>query len=196
MTTEAVIESRIVTGEQLQSAKVPDLFGRLIVARTACIWSTVNNSAIVQVANPSSRHVQIPKHLLLGHITPVTESKMEDVRAPSQNEPKLSDAEGNTTGKISAVSRVEQNNTATRQELAEALKNAFQNSTFNAHQQSQILDLCTKYRNVFSLSPQELGCCTIGEATFPLVPGTKPVDRQPYRTNPRMREVIDKCVGR
>ena len=136
MTTEAVIEPRIVTGEQLQSAKVPDVFGRLIAARTSCIWSMVNNSAIVQVANPSSRHVQIPKHLLLGHITPVTESKMEDVRAPSQNEPKLTDAEGNTTGKISAVSRVEQNNTATRQELAEALKKTFQNSTFNAHQQS------------------------------------------------------------
>ena len=32
------------------------------------------------------------------------------------------------------------------------------------------------------------------QADFPLEPGTKPVDRAPYRANPRAQEVIDKCV--
>ena len=32
------------------------------------------------------------------------------------------------------------------------------------------------------------------QADFPLEPGTKPVDRAPYRANPRAQEVIDKCA--
>ena len=33
------------------------------------------------------------------------------------------------------------------------------------------------------------------EADFPLKPGTPPVDRNPYRANPRVHEVKDKCVN-
>ena len=40
----------------------------------------------------------------------------------------------------------------------------------------------------------ELGCCTNAEATFPLPPDTRPIDRAPYRANPRAKAVIDKCV--
>ena len=58
-----------------------------------------------------------------------------------------------------------------------------------------MLTLCTKYRSVFSLSPQELVKCTLAEATFPLEPGTRPVNRTPYRANPRVQETIDKCVN-
>ena len=47
----------------------------------------------------------------------------------------------------------------------------------------------------FSLSPQELGKCTLAEATFPLEPGTRPVNRTPYRANPRVQETMDKCVN-
>ena len=39
-----------------------------------------------------------------------------------------------------------------------------------------------------------MGRCTIAEAEFPLQKNTKPVDRHPYRTNPRAQEVIDKCA--
>ncbi|CAB1100355.1 unnamed protein product [Ectocarpus sp. CCAP 1310/34] len=41
----------------------------------------------------------------------------------------------------------------------------------------------------------ELGRCTIAEAAFPVPPGARPVDRPPYRPNPRTSAVIDKCVG-
>ena len=41
----------------------------------------------------------------------------------------------------------------------------------------------------------ELGQCTIAEATFPVPEGTRPVDRPPYRPNPRTSAVIDKCVN-
>ena len=47
---------------------------------------------------------------------------------------------------------------------------------------------------MFSLIQEELGICTIADAEFPLQKNTKPVDRHPYRTNPRAQEVIDKCV--
>ena len=51
-------------------------------------------------------------------------------------------------------------------------------------------------KRFFLLSPQELlGKCTLAEATFPLEPGTRPVDRIPYRANPRVQKTIDKCVN-
>ena len=82
-----------------------------------------------------------------------------------------------------------------RHELRQALSAAFNKTTFSPGECEQVLDLCTKYRNVFSLSPRELGKCTIAEAEFPLEPGTRPVDRAPYRANPRVQETIDKCVN-
>ncbi|CAM9831755.1 unnamed protein product, partial [Choristocarpus tenellus] len=33
------------------------------------------------------------------------------------------------------------------------------------------------------------------EAEIPIEPGTKPVDRNPYRANPRTQQVIDSCVN-
>ena len=83
-----------------------------------------------------------------------------------------------------------------RRDLQQALQKAFRNTTFSEDQREQLLQLCTRYRSVVSLSPDELGryTCTIAEADFPLEPGTRPVNRAPYRANPRVQEVIDKCV--
>ena len=81
-----------------------------------------------------------------------------------------------------------------RIDLTAALDESFKNSTFNGQQRTQLFDLCTRYRSVFSLNQDELGKCTIAEAEFPLQKNTKPVDRHPYRTNPRAQKVIDKCV--
>ena len=81
-----------------------------------------------------------------------------------------------------------------RIDLTAALDESFKNSTFNGQQKTQLLDLCAQYRSVFSLTQEELGRCTIAEAEFPLQKNTKPVDRHPYRTNPKAQEVIDKYV--
>ena len=78
--------------------------------------------------------------------------------------------------------------------LTAALDELFKNTTFDDQQRTQIINLCTKYRSVFSLNKKELGKCTIAEAQFSLQKDTKPVDRHPYRTNPRAQKVIDKCV--
>ena len=81
-----------------------------------------------------------------------------------------------------------------RIDLTAALDESFKNSTFDGQQKTQLLDLCTQYRSVFSLTHEELGRCTIAGAEFPLHKNTKPLDRHPYKTNPRVQEVIDKCV--
>ena len=39
-----------------------------------------------------------------------------------------------------------------------------------------------------------MGRCTIAEAELPLQKNTKPMDRHPYRANPRAQKVIDKCI--
>ena len=61
-------------------------------------------------------------------------------------------------------------------------------------QQTPVLNLCAQYRPVLSLSMSELGRCTYAEATCPLPPDTRLVDRAPYRANPRTATVFDKCV--
>ena len=78
--------------------------------------------------------------------------------------------------------------------MTAALDASFKNTTFDDQQRAQIVNLCTEYRSVFSLNQKELGKCTIAEAEFPLQKDTKPVDRHPYRTNPRAQKVFDKCV--
>lgn len=81
-----------------------------------------------------------------------------------------------------------------RKDLKKALTKAFAQTTFSEEQREQVLQLCTRYRSVFSRSPSELGKYTLTEADFPLEPGTRPVNRAPYRANPRVQVVIDKCV--
>ena len=94
----------------------------------------------------------------------------------------------------SAIMHNHSESSQARIDLTAALDESFKDSTFNDQQKRQLLDLCTWYRSVFSLSSEELGRCTIAEAAFPLQKNTKPVDRHPYRTNPRAQEVIDNCV--
>ena len=173
-TTPALIEPRIVIAHDFESSdNVPQAFRRVVVARTVCNWSAVDKSAAVQIGNPSKRHVHLERDTILGYISPVKSVAEKTVSAVNSDQ---------TTFRHK------------RDELKGAMKKAFTNTTFTPQQCSQVLDLCAKYRNVFSLSPKELGECTIAEADFPLEPGTKPVDRAPYRANPRAQEVIDKCV--
>ncbi|CAB1105069.1 unnamed protein product [Ectocarpus sp. CCAP 1310/34] len=83
---------------------------------------------------------------------------------------------------------------AAKAELGKPLSKAFANFTFTKEQQTRILDLSAKYRPVFSLNRKELGKCTTAQATFPMPPNTKPVNRRPYRANPHTEAVIQTCV--
>ena len=73
---------------------------------------------------------------------------------------------------------------------------AFADTTFSPEQVSEVIDLCATCRPVFSLSADELGCCLIAEASFPFQPGTRPIDRAPYRTSPRVQKQIDDQVDK
>ena len=170
-----MIEPRIVTAHDFESSEdVPQAFRRGVVARTACNWSAVDKSAAAQICNPSKRHVHLERDTILRYISPVKSVAEKTVSAVNSDQ---------TTFRHK------------RDELKGAMKKASTNTTFTPQQCSQVLDLCAKYRNVFSLSPKELGKSTIAEADIiPLEPGTNPVDRAPCRANPRAQEVIDKRV--
>ena len=66
---------------------------------------------------------------------------------------------------------------------------------FTEEQEDAVLGLSAIFFPVFSLPVSELGRCTIAEAAFPVPESTRPVDRSPYRPNPRTSAVIDKCVN-
>ena len=69
---------------------------------------------------------------------------------------------------VAATPNTPTESAAARAEMIAPLSRAFVDSSSTVKQQSAILDLCAKYR---------------------------PVDRPPYRPNPRTSEVIDKCVN-
>ena len=126
----------------------------------------------MQIGNPSDRAITLKPNTIVGTISPVTAISPQTASAIAHNH----------------------SESQARIDLTAALDESFKNSTFNSQQKTQLLDVCTQYRSVFSLAQEELGRCTVAEAEFPLQKNTKPVDRHLYRTNPRAQEVIDKCV--
>ena len=119
----------------------------------------------MEIGNPSDRSIILKPNTIMGTISPVTAISPRTASAIMHNYSESSQA---------------------RIDLTAALDESFKNSTSNDQQNTQLLDLCTRYRSVFSLNQDELGRCTIAEAEFPLQQNTKPVDRHPYRTNPTL----------
>ena len=171
--TLALIEPRTASIHTLDDMPQDDIWQSVIIARTVTQWSSLTNSALLQVGNPSDRTIILKPNTNVGTITPVTAISPRTASAVTQNCSESSQA---------------------RIDLTAALDESFKNTTFDVQQRAQIINLCTEYRSVFSLNQKELGKCTIAEAEFPLQKDTKPVDRHPYRTNPRAQKVIDKCV--
>ena len=170
--TLALIEPKVAIADTKKDIPQDKIWHSLIVARTVTNWFINTKSVLAQVCNPSGRSITIQPKTVVGTISLVTAIPENIASAVANNHLESSQA---------------------RIDLAAALDESFKRSTFNDHQQTQ-LDLCTKYRSVFSLSPKELGKCTIAEAEFPSQKQAKPVDHHLYRTNPRAQEVINKCV--
>ena len=170
--TLALIEPRIASIHTLDDMPQDDIWQSVIIARTVTQWRSVTNSALLQVGNPSDRTIILKPNTIVGTITPVTAISPQTASAVAQN----------CSESLQA-----------RIDLTAALDASFKNTTFDDQQQAQIINLCTEYRSVFSLNQKELGKCTLAEDEFPLQKDTKPVDRHPYRTNPRALKVIDKC---
>ena len=171
--TLALIEPRIASIHTLDDMPQDEIWQSVIIARTVTQWSSLTNSALVQVGSPSDRAIVSKPNAMVGTISPVTAISPQTASAVTQN----------CSESLQA-----------RIDLTAALDESFKNTTFDDQQRTQIINLCTEYRSVFSINQKELGRCTIAEAEFPLQKDTKPVDRHPYRTNPRAQKVIDKCV--
>ena len=171
--TLALIEPKIASTHTLDDMPLDEIWQKVIIARTVTQWSRVTNSPLVQVANPSDRAIVLKPNTMVGTISPVTAISPQTASAVTQN----------CSESLQA-----------RIDLTAALDESLKNTTFDDQQRTQIINLCTKCRSVFSLNQKELGKCTIAGAEFPLQKDTKPVDRHPYRTNPRAQKVIDKCV--
>ena len=171
--TFALIEPRIASIHTLDDMPQDEIWQSVIIARPVTQWSSLTNSALVQVGDPSDRAIILKPNTIVGTISPVTAISPQTASAITKNCSESSQA---------------------RIDLTAALDESFKDTTFDDQQRTQIINLCTKYRSVFSLNQKELGKCTIAEARFPLQKDTKPVERHPYRTNPRAQKVIDKCV--
>ena len=130
----------------------------LIIARTVTRWCSTTNSALVKIGNPSDRSIILRPNTIVGTISPVTAISPRTANAIMHNHSESSQA---------------------RIDLTAALDKSFENPIFSDQQKTQFLDLCSRYRSVFSLNQEELERCTIAEAEFPLQKNTKPVHRHP-----------------
>ena len=160
--TEVVIESCILSENELSCEDRPVEFERVIAARTLAPWLASGGSVAVQVANPSSEIIALHVGLEIGKLSSVA------VVSPAQLNVHAVAATPKTPTEIAAA----------RAEMAAPLSKAFVDSTFTVEHQSAILDLCAKYRPVLSLSKAELGKCTTAEATLPPPVNTEPVSRR------------------
>ena len=154
-------------------------FKNIVVARTLAMWHASDGPVVIQIANPSADSIRLHPDLCLGHLSTVSVVTPDQLRV---------NAVANTPVSDEGIRRA-------RSDLEGPLSKAFSASNFTSEQKESVLDLCAKYRPVFSLFMSELGRCTIAEATFPVPPGTRAVDRPPYRPNPRTSAVIAKCVN-
>ena len=181
--TAVVVEPWLPSEPELPCSNPQSVFEKIMVARTVATWCTSDGAVQVQVANPSSEHVALPAGLRLGSLSPVHIATVK--RAPIND---------TYVSSVAASPQTPTDRATAKAELMEQLASAFVNSTFSPEQKNEIMDLCARFRPVFSSSSEELGKCKTAVATFLLLPGTKPVNIPPYRANPRQEKVIDECV--
>ena len=130
--TLALIEPIIVTANTLVGIPQDEIWQTFIVARTVTYWCNKTKSALVQVGNPSDRTITLKPKTVVGTISPVPAISPRSASAITHNHSESSHA---------------------RIDLTAALDESLKRPTFNDQQQTQLLDLCTKYRSVFSLTP-------------------------------------------
>ena len=174
-----VVEARIVTEDDFSNDTKLEPSKNIVVARTLATWHASDGSVVIQIANASADGIRIQPSLCLGHLSTVSVVTPDQLRVNAVANTPVSDEDIRHA----------------RSGLESPLSKAFSTSRLTSEQKESVLDLCAKCRPVFSLSMSELRRCTIAEATFSVSPGAHPVDRPPYRPNPRTSAVIDKCVN-
>ena len=91
-------------------------------------WCNKSKSALVQVGNPSDRTITLKPKTIEGTVSPVTAISPRSASAITYNHSESSQA---------------------RIDLTAALDESFKRSALGDQQQTQLLDLCTKYRSGF-----------------------------------------------
>ena len=173
-----VVEPLIVSELEFLESSSSSVFENIIVAHTLATWHAADGSVAVQIANPSFDGVALPVDLCLGQLFTVS------VVTPDQLH---IDTVAKTPTSVDELAQA-------KSEIEGPLSKAFTNTKLMSDQKVSVLDLCARHRPSFALSMSELGRCINAEATFPLPPHIRPIDRPPYRANPRAKAVIDKCV--
>ena len=158
-----VVEPLIMSEREFLESNRSSVILKVIVARTLATWYA-HGSVAVQIANPSADGVALPIGLCLGQLFTVS------VVTPDQLHV---NAVAKTPTSVHELAQV-------KSELEGPLSKAFTNTKLTTDRKASVLDLCIRYRPVFALSMSELGRCTNAEATFPLPPDTRPIDRAPY----------------
>ena len=83
--TLALIEPRIASIHTLDDTPEDEIWQSVIIARTVTQWSSVTNSDLLQVGNPSDRTIILKPNTIVGTITPVTAISPQTTSAVAQN---------------------------------------------------------------------------------------------------------------
>ena len=136
--TEVVIEPWFPTKHKFPFSEIPSVYEQ-IMARTVATWGAKDGSVKVEVANPSSEHVcAMPAGLILGSLSPATITTVVQSSSTS-------------VSSIAASPQSPSDRASAKVDLLGPLALAFVNSTFSVARKNEIMELCAKYRPVFSL---------------------------------------------
>ena len=83
--TLALIEPGIASIHTLDDMPHDEIWQSVIIARTVTQWSSLTNSALVQVGNPSDRAIILKPNTIVGTISPVTAISPQTASAITQN---------------------------------------------------------------------------------------------------------------
>ena len=83
--TLALIEPRIASIHTLDDMPQDEIWQSVIIARTVTQWSSLTNSTLVQVGNPSDRAIILKPNTIVGTISPVTATSPQTASAITKN---------------------------------------------------------------------------------------------------------------
>ena len=83
--TLALIEPRIASVHTLDDMSQDEIWQSVIIAQTVTQWSSLTNSALVQVGNPSDRAIILKPNTIVGTISPVTAISSQTASAITKN---------------------------------------------------------------------------------------------------------------
>ena len=186
--------SRQKHGKQVLLEPRQSLALKHIVA-AKCLVKVNKSKAYLRVLNPTHRDITLPANEILATVSDIEPASVFTLSTEDSNS-SANMCETNNTTPTSNDGDPTSNQTDSQSTalLDHELPSDFFGSDLTTEQKSAFLDMINRRRNCFAFDNSELGKTDVCTHHIETLPGTRPVRRRPYHTNPASRREIDRQV--